>query len=168
MIIQCFDPAELGRIRSELNAKFTLVQLLEEDGLHNGVNFTYWNSLEGLQEIATFADGIGPGLDQLVTVDAGSGKPGPSELHRNARSLDLFMHPYTFRVDSLPAYVGSYAELLELFVVKLAVEGIFTDFPDVSSEFVHGRFKVNSGYRSTPGVGMAVLVPVIVLFFSLV
>ena len=46
------------------------------------------------------------------------------------------MHPYTFRADELPAGIGSFAELHRLFIEELRVDGLFTDFPDLSRAFI--------------------------------
>jgi len=168
VIIQCFDPTELSRIRSELNSKFTLVQLLDEDSIQYGVNYTYWNSLEGLEEIATFANGIGPGINQLVNVDAISGKPVASELYKKAKNLNLFMHPYTFRIDSLPKYVTSYTELLNLFLIELNVDGIFTDFPDVSVDFVNRKIMNKSNTANRLKYSYSVVSIVSILFITFI
>lgn len=118
----------------------SLIQLLELNGITNGINYTYWNSLEGLRNISAFAKGIGPNLKSLV--DDSEGKLVPSRFYQNAKSLNLLMHPYTFRVDSLPKFASSYDQLLDFFVNVLEVDGLFTDFPDITSDFV--RFKTNS------------------------
>ena len=42
------------------------------------------------------------------------------------------IHPYTFRADQLPPGIDSFAELHQIFFVDLGVDGIFTDFPDLT------------------------------------
>lgn len=132
-IIQCFDPKELKRIRNDLKSNLTLVQLLEDNQVMDGFD---WTSFQGLNEIKMFADGIGPEKDQLIVVDSKSKEIKPSEFYQNAKKLGLFMHPYTFRSDKLPDYAKSYNELLTIFFDKLKVNGVFTDFPDTTVEFL--------------------------------
>ena len=40
------------------------------------------------------------------------------------------MHPYTYRIDALPDGFNSFDSLVEYSVQILAVDGVFTDFPD--------------------------------------
>jgi glycerophosphoryl diester phosphodiesterase len=79
-------------------------------------------------------DGIGPEKDQLIIntslpIEA-------SDLYKNAKEFGLFIHAYTFRIDSLPKYVSSYNELLDIFVNKLKLDGLFTDFPDLTRNYI--------------------------------
>lgn len=151
IIIQCFDPVELKRIRTELKSNLTLVQLLEATSEPNleglpTIDYSQWNSLEGLTKIKEFADGIGPEKDQLISIGADKSIKA-SNLTENAKKLGLFIHPYTFRIDSLPSYVSSYAELLDLFLNKIRVDGLFTDFPDLTSRFVETKLKSSATSR---------------------
>jgi glycerophosphoryl diester phosphodiesterase len=133
VFIQCFDPAELERIRIELKSNLTLVQLLGKDQESDGVK---WTSREGLERIKKFADGIGPEKDMLVDFDTKSGSVKPSQMYKDAKSLGLFLHPYTFRVDLLPTYVTSYRQLLKIFIDDLEVDGLFSDFPDLTLDYI--------------------------------
>ena len=126
------------RIKNELGTKLPLIQLLELEGVENGINYTYWNSLAGLQEISKFARGIGPNIKSLYK----SNQLVPSEFYHNAKSLGLLIHPWTLRVDQLPLPFKSYDQLLDFFVNVLKVDGLFTDFPDITSEFI--KLKTNS------------------------
>jgi len=123
-----------------LKANFTLVQLLKKDQASDGVE---WTSRKGLEKIKEFADGIGPEKDQLLEINGKQVKP--SELYKNAKELGLFMHPYTFRIDSLPSYVDDYYQLLKIFIDDLQVDGLFTDFTDLTKQFV-----INSNENSKP------------------
>ena len=55
-----------------------------------------------------------------------------SDLALRARERGLVVHPYTFRADQLPPGIGSFAELHRVFFVSLGVDGVFTDFPDLT------------------------------------
>ena len=135
--LQCFDPFELKRIKNELKTDLKLIQLLDlETESYDHVNYTYWNSLEGLTAISKFADGIGPNKDLLLKIGTDN-KINESEFAANAKKLKLEMHPWTFRHDSLPKYATSHDQLMRIFVKDLKVEGVFTDFPDLAYAFLH-------------------------------
>lgn len=119
--LQCFDFGELRRIRHELKCELKLIQLLEEDF--------------NLNEVAEYADGIGPSISQIITGIDENKKPVVSDLVSRAHSLHLEVHPYTFRADSLPEGLRGKALLYILFK-QVGIDGIFSDFPDVSGECI--------------------------------
>jgi glycerophosphoryl diester phosphodiesterase len=88
---------------------------------------------EGLAQVAAYADGIGPSMFLVV-------KPGSvvevTDLVDRAHELDMVVHPYTFRRDQLPAFVDDYQQLLRIFLDDVGVDGVFTDFPDLTKEFI--------------------------------
>lgn len=135
IFIQCFDPAELKRIRNEPGTDFRLIQLLGENGPDEaGIDFDAMRTPAGLAEIARYADGIGPAIDQIVHVnDAGAITLTPlvSDAHKNG----LQVHTYTARNDALPDYVTSFDDLMELLFVRAGVDGVFTDFPDLGVQY---------------------------------
>lgn len=141
VIIQCFDPDELRYMKEALNSSLRMVQLLwpvidvNPEG-DEPVNYTYWNSEAGLRELRTFVDGIGPEKDQLIELDESGRFKGASHMYKTAKELKLFMHPYTFRVDRLPKYARSYGELIDIFYKRLNVEGVFSDFPDLTIKYL--------------------------------
>jgi glycerophosphoryl diester phosphodiesterase len=57
-----------------------------------------------------------------------------------AHAAGLAVHPYTFRKDDLPAGIGDFHALLELFLGQLHVDGVFTDFPDLAADYIARRF----------------------------
>jgi glycerophosphoryl diester phosphodiesterase len=162
VIIQCFDVEELKRIREELKSNLTLVQLLYPENL--APYFERWNTLQGLTEISKFADGIGPEINQLVDWNENNKVVKGSEFYKNAKQLGLFMHPYTFRIDSLPPYVKNFVELLDLFVNKLQVDGFFTDFPDLAVRFIESKRKNNSNKNSNISLFNLVLLNILFLY----
>ncbi len=141
VIIQCFDPFELMKIKYSYNSSLTLVQLLSPPlgDSNDRIDYKYWNSLEGLRNISSFASGIGPEKDQLVVLSDRKKYSKPSEMVSHARTLNLFIHPYTFRADSLPPYVDSFDELLRIFVNEIKVDGLFTDFPDLAVDYIRAN-----------------------------
>ena len=137
--LQCFDAAELRRIRRELGSHLKLVQLLIDPRYKDPDNQTDFNHLltaQGLKEVAAYADGIGPWMPQIVRgVDAG-GRPIDTGLVARAQALGLVVHPYTFRADRLPKSVASFEQLLDVFLNQIGVDGVFTDFPDRAVKFL--------------------------------
>lgn len=108
---------------------------------------------EGLREVRTYADGIGPWKPYLIPTrlqDANNdGKPddlngdgviderdrivmSPTRVVADAHAAGLFVHPYTFRSEAkrlASDYRGDpKAEYRQFF--RLGVDGVFSDFPD--------------------------------------
>jgi glycerophosphoryl diester phosphodiesterase len=142
VFLQCFDDRTLRRLRHELKTPLPLIQLIAENdwGEDSAVDYDHLQTACGLAEIATYADGIGPWLEQIYLGRTGSGVIRTSELAALAKEQGLLVHPYTFRQDALPEGMGSFDDLLDLFLVKLGVDGLFTDFPDLVAQYLASRF----------------------------
>lgn len=127
--VQCFDDAEVRRLKLDLSCSWPLVQLIGSNSWHEAAtDFDALRTPEGLARVAEVADGIGPHVQQLyVLTDAG---PESTGLVESAHQLNLVVHPYTFRTDDLPPGFSSLDELLQFCTGKLAVDGVFTDFTD--------------------------------------
>lgn len=138
--LQCFDWNEVKRIRNELGYQGRLVQLLGENDwkVAPDVDYDYLKSADGLAEIATIADGIGPWIGQVASARDG-GAPKPTGLVKAAHAEGLEVYPYTFRADSLPDYAATLEELFQLFLVEIGVDGVFTDFPDRGVAFLQSK-----------------------------
>jgi glycerophosphoryl diester phosphodiesterase len=138
VFLQCFDPNELQRIHSELlpamNLSVPLVQLL-------GTEPEYRAALtpEGMQMLASYADGIGPSMNLIVERGSAAGKLRITGLVELAHNHNLVVHPYTFRRDLLPSYVDNYDDLLDVFLDDIGVDGVFTDFPDLTVEYLESK-----------------------------
>lgn len=120
--LQSFDAQELKRVKYDLGCHLKLVQLVEAEEEFN------------LVEISKYAQGFGPSIRQLFKWTDGVGYQLTgvvAEAHR----LGLEVHPYTFRIDALPEGVSDRG-LLELLFLEAGVDGLFSDFPDVSGEFI--------------------------------
>ena len=132
VFLQCFDPYELQRIYqqlfSEMEMAVPLVQLLGTDP-----QFKPALTEEGLAQVAAYADGIGPSM--FLVVKPGSGVE-VTDLVDRAHELGMVVHPYTFRRDQLPEFVDDYQQLLKIFLDDVGVDGVFTDFPDLTKEFI--------------------------------
>lgn len=160
IILQCFDPFELIKIRNSLKSNLTAVFLMDTVSDDPRINYTYWASEEGLRNISQYVQGIGPEKGQLIVLDSLSKKYlRPSELTINAKKLGLLIHPYTFRVDSLPPYVNNFDELLHIFIDEVKVDGVFSDFPDWTVEYL----KKNNGERLSMKFNLTYLT----IFFSI-
>ena len=120
----------------------------------NGDTRTYGDlqTAEGLAEIATYADGIGPWKRMIVSVegvdadgdgnaddvngdgavnDADKTTTAPSTLIPDAHDAGLFVHAYTFRNEGrflASDYQDNPNKEFEQFI-SLGVDGYFTDFP---------------------------------------
>lgn len=128
--LQSFDFNSLRRARDELNSDLKLVQLIGENSWRESPSdFNYLRSEAGLAEIATFADGIGPWLPQVLET-SGSSAVSPAGLVDAAHRHGLSVHAYTLRADKLPGSIDSIRTALDLLVGPLQLDGVFTDHPD--------------------------------------
>jgi glycerophosphoryl diester phosphodiesterase len=123
--LQCFDAAELRRVRQELDSDLKLVQLVEEGSDYRGMR-----TAAGLRDIAGYADGIGPSFDQLYALPDIDGRPVSTGLVTAAHDAGLVVHPYTFRADVPASGFATFDEMVDWFAGTLKVDGFFTDFPD--------------------------------------
>lgn len=135
--VQCFDAAELRRLKHELGCRLPLIQLVGPEPAYAELC-----SAGGLSSVAGYAHGLGPHYSQLV--DVSDGQPRPSELALRARDAGLRVHAYTFRREDVPHYAGSFEELLALFFTKIGVDGVFADHPDAAVRVRDSLPKVQS------------------------
>jgi len=132
----------------------TLIETRPADFVVSGDQRTYGDlrSPEGLKEIATYADGIGPWKRMIVSVkgtdtdgdgkaddvnkdgsvnDADKTTTAPTTLIQDAHNAGLQVHPYTFRNE--PQYLAAdyngnpEAEYRQF--ISLGVDAYFSDFP---------------------------------------
>ena len=129
--VQCFEYAEIRRLRGELGWKGKLIMLLGGKGKGPGeTDFTYLQTDAGLAELAKLVDGIGPPIGSYVTGKSPAERQ-VTDLAARARKAGLKSHPYTLRADELPPCVTSVDELLSALFTDAKVDGLFTDFPDI-------------------------------------
>ncbi|MFL9453095.1 MULTISPECIES: glycerophosphodiester phosphodiesterase family protein [Nostocales] len=181
IFIQSFETSNL----KELNQKtdIPLVQLLDavdvrDDGslietkpydfVVSGDSRTYADlrTPEGLKEIATYADGIGPWKRMIVSVKTvdrdGDGNPDdlnndgvindadkvttpPTTLVQDAHAAGLQVHPYTFRNEGryLASDYNGNPQLEYRQFYQLGVDALFSDFPgtaDLVRDQIVGTF----------------------------
>ncbi len=122
--VQCFELAEIKRLRGELAWKGKLVMLL------GGGESNPLTTDAGLAELAQLVDGIGPPISSYVTGKSPAERK-VTDLAARAHKVGLLSHPYTLRADELPKCVTSVDELLRVLFDEAKVDGMFTDFPDL-------------------------------------
>jgi glycerophosphoryl diester phosphodiesterase len=149
VFIQSFETSNLRELNDSIAVP--LVQLIDNRGapfdlVTKGDPRTYDDlaTEAGLQEIATYADGVGPAKDRIVPRDADGNLGEPTSFVDDAHAEGLEVHPWTFRNENtfLPAdfrrgtdpadYGDAFAEY-ELFF-RLGVDGVFSDNPDTARE----------------------------------
>ena len=134
--VQCFDTAELARLKKELGCELPLIQLVEPVAEYDSLL-----TAVGLKSLADYAYGVGPHHSQLIEAEEGR-RPRPADFARRVRDAGLRVHAYTFRRDDLPAYARTLEELLTLFYVDVGVDGVFSDHPDVAARVRVSTHKV--------------------------
>ena len=153
VFIQSFEVGNLQRLRRE--TRLPLIQLIDSQGapadfVASGDPRTYDDLVtpQGLAEIATYADGIGPDKSRIVAGNsAGSQLGQPTTLVPDAHRVGLLLHPFTFRPEnnflaadfragnpSSPEYLrarGDQPAELALYY-RLGVDGLFADNADTA------------------------------------
>ncbi|KQO14215.1 glycerophosphodiester phosphodiesterase [Acidovorax sp. Leaf78] len=174
VIVQSFEVSNLKYLRTKTQIR--LVQLVDANDVNAdgsidltapydkpydfavaGDKRTFASLLtaDGLKEVKTYADGIGPWKPYLIPskqVDANKdGKPddlngdgaiderdrvmmAPTDVVKNAHAVGLMVHPYTFRSEAKRLssdFKGDPKAEYKLFY-NLGVDGVFSDFPDTA------------------------------------
>jgi len=152
VFIQSFETANLRQLDTMTDLR--LVQLIGGSGkpfdfVDAGDPRTYDDLVtpEGLAEIATYADGIGPDKNRIVPRDAEGRLQRPTRIVRMAHRRGLLVHPYTFRNENVflptnlrqgnpasPEFLratGDAPAEYRLFF-RLGVDGLFSDYPDTA------------------------------------
>jgi glycerophosphoryl diester phosphodiesterase len=131
--LQCFDFEEIRRLKNQLGCRLKLVQLIgENDWAESSTDYEQLRTAAGLAELSRYADGIGPWIAHVVTWPSRGASPRCSSLVSDAHAVGLAVHPYTFRSDDLPEHAPSGAAVHEALFTLAGVDGLFTDFTDVT------------------------------------
>jgi glycerophosphoryl diester phosphodiesterase len=85
----------------------------------------------GLKKIAEVVEGVGPPIGRIVTWNS-TGVAKMTALVKDAHTAGLVVHPYTVRVDALPKQCPSMAALHAALFRDAGIDGVFTDFTDVT------------------------------------
>ncbi len=160
VFIQSFETANLKEIRQKIGdsqPNWKLVQLIDAadrapyDFVAAGDPRKYADLLTqaSIQEIANYADGLGPYKLNLINVDANGAFQAPSEVIRYAHEAGMIVHSWTFRPEDpfLPASLrttggtastrneaGSITEIQKY--LEAGLDGFFTDDPAVGRRAV--------------------------------
>lgn len=140
VFLQCFDPYELQRIYIELmperQMSVRLIQLIS-----TSEEYRRLLSADGMKQLATFVDGIGPSVLLLIEQDSTSSSVRATGLTGFAHAAGLKVHPYTFRRerDQMPPFAKDYDDFLRIFFDEIGVDGVFTDFPDLTVQYLEAR-----------------------------
>lgn len=180
VIIQSFETANLKYLRTKTQLR--LVQLVDADDVDKdggivlaapfdkpydfvvtGDKRTFKDlvTAEGLKEIKTYADGVGPWKPYLLagkqTIGT-DGKPqdlngdgkideqdrvliAPTTVVRDAHAAGLFVHTWTFRSEPkrlAASFKGDPAAEYQAFFA-LGIDGLFSDFPDAAVKARDGK-----------------------------
>ncbi|MGY2004290.1 glycerophosphodiester phosphodiesterase [Blastococcus sp. SYSU DS1024] len=146
VFIQSFETANLRELEAK-GVRVPLVQLLSASGrpydlTAAGDPRTYADlaTAAGLQEIAAYAEGVGPEKSQVIPRNPDGTLGTPTALVDDAHRAGLLVHPYTFRNENVflpPALRAGvapddYGQALEehLAFWEAGIDGMFTDNPD--------------------------------------
>ncbi|HEX9811096.1 MAG TPA: glycerophosphodiester phosphodiesterase [Burkholderiales bacterium] len=149
VFIQSFEIGNLKKLRRL--TRMPLIQLLETSGApadvvaaNGSLTYNDMATAEGLREIASYADGVGPEKYHFIVrrdadgaLDAANG----TDFVRNAHACGLNVHPYTFRAENhfLPTNLragtdpnarGDLVKEIEIFLCA-GIDGFFTDQSDI-------------------------------------
>jgi glycerophosphoryl diester phosphodiesterase len=116
--LQCFDAATLQLLND--HTEIRLIQLLWDEDLTE----------QRVQAIAKYADGVGAGIKYLADAP---------EFVAYSQAAGLPVHAFTFAADQLPRGVASYTALLDLYVKKMQIDGLFTDHTDLTVRYLQQR-----------------------------
>lgn len=157
-ILETFDAAALERIRRDvlpcLSMDLRLGQLVgweqwQTSGAPLAETISQDNqgsykmlTPDGLQKIASYADGIGAAISLLYNETLQSvAWPEPAAWISEAKALGLYLHAYTLRRDALPAFAADVDAMHDWLLNIAKVDGIFTDFPDLSVTYLRHRLQ---------------------------
>ena len=134
VFVQCFDPAELRRIRHALGSRLPLIQLIADNASGEAdTDYDLLRTPAGLSEIATYAQGIGPHWSHLVEGMNSDGSPRLTGLAAAAHAAGLLVHPYTARREQIPFGIADIDAWVRLLYAQAQVDGLFIDSPDDAS-----------------------------------
>jgi len=120
--VQSFEPNSLQRLKHVFKVNVPLIQLIADNSWgESDADYLRMLTQNGLKEVATYAQGIGPWLPQIYDYE----KNKISDLLLRAKEHGLLVHPYTHREDAqeLPDAPKAMYEALK----KAGVDGLFTD-----------------------------------------
>lgn len=124
VFVQCFDGAELERLRATTRARPRLVRLVEAG--------CALEPARGWRAVAGHAEAVGCAYTDLIELRDGGRQLGATALARTLRDAGLAIHAYTLRRDAPGAFRGDFEALLEFLFHDVGIDGVFTDHPDIA------------------------------------
>jgi glycerophosphoryl diester phosphodiesterase len=140
IFFQCFDSSELQRIHDELMPQLEMaLPLIQLMGTER--EYRWMLDQEGMQRLAAYVDGIGPSAFLLIAPDSTAAQIRVTGLVELAHAAGLQVHPYTFRRErnQIPPFAKDYDDLLRIVFDVVGVDGVFTDFPDLTVKFIESN-----------------------------
>ncbi|WP_432929286.1 glycerophosphodiester phosphodiesterase [Microbispora sp. CA-135349] len=146
--IQSFEAANLRELRRR--TPLPLIQLIGG----SGAAYDRMVTPEGLEEIASYADGIGVATSRVVPAGPGGRLLAPTTLVRDARRAGLVVHVWTVRDENAhlpadfrlgdpagPAYARATGDVMGWLAMlyDLGVDGVFADNPGTARAVLSGR-----------------------------
>lgn len=140
VFIQSFEVENLRALRAK--TKLRLIQLMDEQGSpadRTDLTYPAMATAEGLNTIATYADGVGPNKALVIPRNLLSNLGEPTTLVADAHKLGLAVHPWTFRRENYflpltqksgidPRGIGDVESEIKAFLAA-GVDGVFSDNP---------------------------------------
>jgi glycerophosphoryl diester phosphodiesterase len=134
VFIQSFEVGNLKALRTA--TRLRLIQLVDAEGGPAdlpGTSYADMLTVQGLSDIATYADGVGPSAALLIDAQ------GPTALVGRAHDAGLQVHVWTLRMENsfLPTQFqrsddpqgrGDFTSYVQA-IAATGVDGIFSDFP---------------------------------------
>lgn len=125
VFVQSFDAAAIGRMKTEFDTRFALVQLLNRRDAENLAGDD--RALDTLNDVA---DGVGLPFETLIEPKPSGGRLHATRLASRLGETDILVHPYTMRRDQSPPGNINYIDALEFLIHELKVDALFCDHPD--------------------------------------
>lgn len=125
VVVQCFENATLSYLRS--TTSLPLIYLM------NAVDNSWYNK-DNIAAVATFATGLGAEKNYFANVDYATAVSTVGMIH----DAELALVPWTFRADQdiNKRFKNNFQLEQMYYYCCLAVDGIFTEFPDRSRETI--------------------------------
>ena len=138
VFIQSFEVENLKALRSK--TKLRLIQLMDEKGSppdRPDLTYPAMATADGLKAVAAYADGVGPNKALVIPRTMLGNLGEPTTLVRDAHSVGLAVHPWTFRRENYflplsaksgidPRAVGDVATEIRAYLAT-GIDGFFSD-----------------------------------------
>jgi glycerophosphoryl diester phosphodiesterase len=144
VFVQSFEARNLHDLRTTYRFRAPLVFLTEATGNPFDDPRPYADHLTpaGLEELATYVNGIGPDKAQVIARNPDGTLATPTSLVMQAHAAGLTVHPYTFRAENTflptdlrvgtdPTWYGRAVDEQVAFL-RTGIDGLFTDQADIS------------------------------------